>query len=323
MNTAVIGVGNMGRNHARVFSQISNLVAVADINKNRAHEIAKLHNCNYYSNYNDMLEKEKIDAVSIVVPTPLHKEVTTDVMKKGVNAILEKPIASNLNDAMEIFKVVKKSKFKFTVGHVERFNPAVIKFKEILDRGDLGEILGITARRVGGAGSPVTYENIMVDLAIHDIDIINYLLNKKKPDEALCFMGKSTINNTEDYADIILRYGVTNALVQVNWITPIKIRVLSINGSKAYVELNYITQDLRLYKMDFIKEYDNFGKFVLKYSKAEEQDIAIEKDEPLKLELKSFLDCIRNDTRPMITIEESLSALETALKLFKRDRITR
>ena len=244
MKTAVIGVGNMGRNHARVLSQISNLVAVADSNEARAKEVAKLYNCNYYVNYNDMMQNERIDAVSIVVPTPMHKDVTIDVLKKGVNALLEKPIAGNLKDALEIFKFVKKNKVKFTIGHVERFNPAVIKLKEILDKGDLGEILGITARRVGSAGVPVTYENIMVDLAIHDIDIINFLLNKKSPDEAFCFIGKSAINNTEDYADIILRYGFTNALVQVNWITPIKIRVLSINGSKAYAELNYITQDL-------------------------------------------------------------------------------
>lgn len=320
MNTAVIGVGNMGINHTRIFYQISNLVAVADTNEARAKEVANLYKCNYYTDYNEMFKNEKIDAVSIVVPNHLHKSVTIDVLKRNIPILLEKPIASNLRDALEIARLVKNSKVKFTIGHVERFNPAVIKLKEILDKGDLGEVLGITARRVGSAGYPVIYENIMVDLAIHDIDILNFLLSKKKPDEAWCFIGKSPINNAEDYADIILRYDNTNAMIQVNWITPIKIRVLSINGSKAYAELNYITQDLKLYRMDYIKDYDSFGKFILKYSTPDEINITIEKDEPLKLELKSFLDCIKNDTSPVITIDESLSALTTALNLFNKNK---
>ena len=322
MKTAVIGVGNMGINHARIYSQISELVAVSDTNKERAKEISNLYKCNFYTDYNKMLENEKIDAVSVVVPTALHKTVTLDVLKEGINVLLEKPIAANLEDAMEIYKAVKPSKVKFTVGHVERFNPAVIKLKEILEKGELGEVLSITARRVGTAGSPVAYENIIVDLAIHDIDIINFLLNRKKPDEFVSFIGKSAINQRDDYADIIMRYGNTNAMIQVNWITPIKIRALSINGSKAYAELNYITQELKLYKMDYIKEYDTFGKFILKYSKPDEINIAVEKDEPLKIELKSFLDCIRNDTNPAITAEESLSAFETALKIFHKNNKT-
>lgn len=319
MKTAVIGVGNMGINHARIYSQISELVAVSDTNEKRAKEIAELYKCNYYTDYKKMLENEKIDAVSVVVPTNLHKNVTIDVLKRGLNILLEKPIAVNLDDAKEIYKAVKSSKVKFTIGHVERFNPAVTKLKQILEKGELGEVLSITARRVGTAGSPVSYENIIVDLAIHDIDIINFLLNRKKPDEIVSFIGKSAINQRDDYADIIMRYGSTNAMIQVNWITPIKIRSLSINGSKAYAELNYITQELKLYKMDYIKEYDTFGKFILKYSKPDEIKINVEKEEPLKVELKSFLDCIKNNTEPEITVEDSLNAFETALKIFHRN----
>jgi len=319
LRTAVIGVGNMGKSHARILSQISNLVAVADASQERAREIAELYKCKSYSDYNKMLENENLDYVSIVVPTHLHKKVTIDVVDKKINALLEKPIATNMEEAREISRAVAKSGVKFTVGHVERFNPAVIKLKEILDNGDLGEILTITARRVGIAGTPVSYENIIVDLAIHDIDIINFLLNSKKPDTATGLIGKSAINNREDYADIVLKYGNTNAMIQVNWITPIKIRVLSVNGSKAYAELNYITQELKLYKMDYIKEYDSFGKFVLKYSKPDEINIYVEKDEPLKLELKSFLECIKTNKNPQVTIEQSSNALEIALKLLKQN----
>ena len=319
LNTAVIGVGNMGIHHARILSQISNLVAIADVNKQRLKEVAELYNCNSYADYNEMLENEKLDHVSIVAPTHLHKKVTIDVVNRKINALLEKPIATSIGEAKEIYKAVKNSGVKFTVGHVERFNPAVIKLKEILTNGDLGEILSIITRRVGTAGSPVSYENIIVDLAIHDIDVVNFLLNRDKPDKTASFIGKSAINNREDYADIMLRHGNTNVMIQVNWITPIKIRILSVNGSKAYAELNYITQELKLYKMGYIKEYDSFGKFVLKYSKPDEINIHVEKDEPLKLELKSFLECIKDNGQPLVTIGQSMNALEIALRLLKEN----
>jgi UDP-N-acetylglucosamine 3-dehydrogenase len=319
LRTAVIGVGNMGRHHARILSEISTLVAISDSNEARAKEISDKYGCKSYSDYNTMLDNEQLDHVSIVVPTHLHKKVTLDVVGKKINALLEKPIATNIEDTNEIYEAVKNSGVKFTVGHVERFNPAVIKLKEILNNGELGEILSIMARRVGTAGSPVSYENIIVDLAIHDIDVVNFLLNRDRPDNAARFIGKSKINNREDYADILMRHGNTNVMIQVNWITPIKIRVLSINGSKAYAELNYITQDLKVYKIGYIKEYDNFGKFVLKYSKPDEVNIKVEKDEPLKVELKSFLDCIKNWKQPEVTIGQSMNALKTALELLREN----
>lgn len=321
MRTAVIGVGNMGIHHARVFSEISNLVAVADTSTARAEKVADLYRCKSYNDYNEMLKKENIDAVSIVVPTGMHKKVTLDVLRYNKPVLLEKPLAGNMDDAREIYNAVKGSGVNFTVGHVERFNPAVVKLKEILENGELGEILGITARRVGVAGSPIAYGNIMIDLAIHDIDIINFLLDKKGPDKAMCFIGKSAINDREDYADIVLRYGNTNATVQVNWVTPIKIRALSINGSKAYAELNYVTQELKLYKMNYTKEYNSFGEFILNYSKVDEVMIDVEKGEPLKLEIKSFLDCIKNNKQQPVTIGQSLNALEIALKLLEENRV--
>ncbi|MBI2654847.1 Gfo/Idh/MocA family oxidoreductase [Candidatus Woesearchaeota archaeon] len=321
MRTAVIGVGNMGIHHARVLSEISNLAAVADTNEPRLKEVAELHKCKSYTDYNEMMKRENIDAVSIVVPTSMHKKVTLDVLRYNKPILLEKPLADNMEDARAIYSAVKDSGIRFTVGHVERFNPAVAKLKEILKNGELGDILGITARRVGTAGSPIVYGNIMIDLAIHDIDIINFLLDRKSPDKSLCFIGKSAITNREDYADIILRYGPTNAMIHVNWITPIKIRVLSINGSKAYAELNYITQELKLYKMSYTKQYNSFGEFILNYSKVDEIRIDVEKDEPLKLEIKSFLDCIKNGRQQPVTIDQSLDALEIALRLLKENGV--
>ena len=136
LKVGVIGVGAMGRNHARIYADLDNveLVAVADTNKESISHIARKYGCKGYLDYNDMLAKEKLDIVSIVVPTSKHKEAALAVIEKGVNVLLEKPIASTVEEGMEIIKSAKEKNVKLTIGHIERFNPAVIELKKMLDR---------------------------------------------------------------------------------------------------------------------------------------------------------------------------------------------
>lgn len=319
MNVGVIGVGNMGRNHARVYSKIANLVAISDINETVGKEIASKYNCKFYKNYKDMLKKEKLDTVSVVVPNNLHKDIALDVIKHKINILIEKPISNNVEDAEIIIQEAKKSGIKLMVGHVERFNPAVIKLKELIDRDELGKINTIVARRVGIAGDPKKYEDIILDLAIHDIDIFNYLLDSL-PKKFYCLKGNSFNKNVHDYADILLHYnGTVNAYLQVNWITPLKIRTLNITGTKGYAELNYITQDLRLYKTNLHKDYDDFGDFIMKFGATSEVHVDIKKSEPLELELKSFLESINENKRIQVTARESIDALRIALQVTRQN----
>jgi UDP-N-acetylglucosamine 3-dehydrogenase len=309
MRVAVIGVGNMGRNHARIYSQLAELVAVSDVNEENGKHLAAQFNCRYYKNYRDLLDAEKPAAVSIAVPTQLHKEVALEVIKHKINLLIEKPIAPNVKDAREILDAANLAGVKLTVGHVERFNPAVTKLKEIIKSGALGEINSIIARRVGVATNGIgSYENLLIDLAIHDVDIINYLL-EKMPTNRFCLKGKS-INSREDYADMLLSYGNTNAFIQTNWITPIKIRTLHVTGSKGYADLDYISQDLKIYKLNYARDYSTYKEFIVKFDQPDVVQIEVQKEEPLKLELAAFLDCIKNNTAPAVTGEEALRALE-------------
>ena len=309
MRAAVIGVGRMGRHHARIYSQLATLVAISDVNEENSRQLAEQLNCKYYKNYKDMLDKEQIDVISIVVPTPMHKEVALEVIRRKKHVLIEKPIATNVAEGREIVEAAHLNGVKLTVGHVERFNPAILKLKELIKNGTLGDISTIVARRVGVAGSAIaSYENLLIDLAIHDVDIINYLL-EKQPTSKFCLKGRA-INNREDYADMLLSYGNTNAFVQVNWITPVKIRTLHVTGSKGYAELDYISQDLRLHKLAYTRDYSNYKDFVVKFGQPEAINVPIEKDEPLKLELQSFLTAIQNNTDPKVTGEEALLALE-------------
>ncbi len=313
MRVGVIGIGNMGSNHARIYSEISELVAVSDLNDILGKKVSEKHKCRYYKDYKEMLEKEKLDAVSIVVPTSFHAQVALDVINKKIPFLLEKPIADSADKAEDIIKKAKENNVKFMVGHIERFNPAVIKLKEILDNFELGEISSIICRRVGVIPPKVRDTNVIIDLAVHDIDIFNYLLNKK-PTKFYGSLGNAIVNNG-DYADLLLRYGHTNAFIQVNWITPIKIRLLNVTGSRGYAELNYITQELDVYKSNYVKDFDDFGDFVIKFGKPTKVNIDIKKEEPLKVELQTFLNCIRDNKDFPICGEDALSALKIALDL--------
>lgn len=317
LNTAVIGVGKMGRNHARVYSEISNLVAVCDLDEKVGEEIAVKHNCKYYKDYRVMLKENKIDVLSIAVQTNLHKKIAIDVIGHGVDLLIEKPIATTVQDALDIINAAEKNKVKLTVGHIERFNPAVIKLKEIIKNKELGEINTVMSRRVGIAGSSVTYENVILDLAIHDIDIFNYLL-EKEPTKFYSFLGKSIHKDREDYADILLRYDNTNAFLQVNWLTPIKIRILNITGTKGYAELNFITQELKVYKNNYTTDYNDFGEFVVKFGYPSEEPIQVEKKEPLKLQLETFLNHIGGHGSGIMSPLDSLTALRVAVEILDK-----
>jgi len=309
----VIGIGNMGSNHARIYSEIAELVAISDLNEGLGKKISEKHKCKYYKNYKDMLEKEKLDAVSIVVPTSFHTQVALEVINKKIPFLLEKPIADKIENANQIIEQAKQNNVKFMVGHIERFNPAVIKLKELLDNFELGEISSIICRRVGVVPPKVKDTNVIIDLAVHDIDIFSYLLNKK-PTKYYGSLGNAIISNG-DYADLLLKYGNTNAFIQVNWITPIKIRLLNVTGSRGYAELNYITQELDVYKSNYAKDFDDFGDFVIKFGKPTKINVVIKKEEPLKVELQTFLDCIKNNKAFPINGEDALNALQIALDL--------
>src|SRR3989338_1647223 len=316
IKAAVIGIGNMGRHHARIYFELPNteLVAICDINEKIGLEMANKYKCTYYKEYSDMIEKENIDIVTIAVPTKLHKKVTIDCLNKVSNILLEKPIAESVEDAKEIINFSREKKAKIMIGHLERFNPVVIKLKEIIQSEELGEIITIVSRRVGLPTPQIKDASVIVDLAIHDLDIFNFLF-QRKPTAIYSLIGNKIKSSKEDHAYILLKFDTFNAFLQVNWLTPVKIRNLSVTGSKGYAEINYITQELKLYKNNTAIEYDSFGDFVIKFGNPLELDIHITKEEPLKKEIVTFLDCIEKNKKITNSINDTLEALELALKI--------
>ncbi len=311
MRVAVIGVGNMGKNHARVYYELSDveLVAVADISP-KAKEIAKKYRCKYYKNYEEMVKKERPDAVSIAVPTSLHYKVAKTCIEHGINVLIEKPITSTLKEAEELIKIARD--VVLMVGHIERFNPAVIKLKEVLDKKEFGEIVSIIARRVGIFPPQIKDADVFLDLAVHDLDIFTYILNEM-PKKIYASSGKGIIKNREDNAVIMAEYENTVAVLHVNWITPVKIRNMFITGDRGYGELDYISQRLKIFRTIYEKEYSDFGDFIIKFSSPIANEVEVKKEEPLKLEIKHFLQCINKSKKPIVGGEEGYNALKLAV----------
>ena len=292
MKVGVVGAGAMGRHHVRVYSELGYEIAgIADINDG-ARSLAKEYKTDFYSDYKELIGH--VDAVSIAVPTSQHSKIASEFINAGVHCLVEKPIAANLEEAKEMVKEAEKNDVKLMVGHIERFNPAVLKLKEIIDNGTLGELMIISTRRVGLFPPRITDVGIIIDFATHDIDVIRYFIGKEPMDTYSKF-GRFK-HEKEDHAIIILDFGNTITSIEVNWFTPYKVRKLVATGSEGIAYLDYISQDVTIHT----SEWDMIPK--------------INKREPLKVELKHFLDCIKEDKEPLVNGIEGLKVLEIALK---------
>lgn len=295
LRVGVIGCGNMGKNHIKIYSQIPEvkLVGVADINKQLVKSIAEKYNTVAYTDYRELIEKD-LDIVSVVVPTTLHKKISIDALEKGINVLVEKPIAGTVKDALEIVRKAKEKNKKLLVGHIERFNPAVLKLKEIINQGILGEIASISCKRVGPF-TPRNYDvGVILDLGTHDIDIISFLYNEKVK-EVYAIAG-SEFHSFEDHASLMLRFRNGNAgVIETNWLTPHKVRKLTVVGLEGVATLDFIEQKITL--------QDKFW----------EREAKVEYREPLYNELKHFIEVVQGEKELQFSPYESIHALEVAL----------
>ena len=202
IDVGVIGVGAMGRHHARIYSQLesANLVGISDVNEKVGKEVANSYKTRFFSVYIELLEK--VDAVSIAVPTSLHVDVGITAAKHGVHMLVEKPIAESISRAEKLIKEAKRNRVKLMVGHIERFNPAILALKELVKRGELGDVLTMTAERVGPYSPRIRDVGIIIDLAVHDIDTMSYIY-ERQAEEVYTIAGNS-FHTSEDHASILL-----------------------------------------------------------------------------------------------------------------------
>lgn len=323
IRVAVIGVGSMGRNHARVYIELleANLVAVADADDAVASAVGKKFGVNSYSNYLEMLETEHPEAVSIAVPTALHKEVALETMEAGANILVEKPIAATLNEGKEIIEKAQELNRRLMIGHIVRFNPAMQTLKQKLQNGDLGRIFQIFCRRAGPFPARIRDVGVVVDLASHDIDIMRFLTGLE-PKRVFAETEQRIHTDHEDLLFGLLRFpeGVTGAL-EINWLTPTKVREVLVLGERGLFRVDDLTQDLYFYEnAQASREFWPALRTIKGVSEGSMTRFALHRYEPLKAELQAFLKTVKGEILAPTTGEDGLAALRIALALVESGR---
>lgn len=306
IKVGVIGTGAMGKNHVRIYSEMEGveLAGISDIDRERVEALAAQFNTSAFTDYKEMFAAG-LDAVSVVVPTKMHRAVVLDALEAGINVLVEKPIADTVENADLMIEAAKKAGKILMVGHIERFNPAVIKLKEIIDSGLLGKVVSISTRRVGPYNPRIRDVGVILDIGVHDIDIISYLYGMKI--NQVYAVAGADIYSYEDHATIHLRLNhAFSGLVETNWLTPHKIRKLTAIGVKGVAYLDYLEQTVELHDSNWVRT------------------AKVEKSEPLRNELQYFVNCVLTGTKPNPSGEEGRHALEVAMaaiRSYKEEQI--
>ncbi len=312
LKVAVIGVGNMGRNHARVYWEMPQvtLAGLADSNANTANAVAERYSTKAYSDYRKLLDEQKPDAVTICVPTFLHYEVAMEVIQRGIHLLIEKPIAFNIEQGQQIISAAESAGVKLMVGHIERFNPAVIALKQHLANHELGHLFQVDARRQGPLPTRINDVGVVIDLAVHDLDIMRYVTEA----EIVRIYAETIRGVHSQYEDSLsglvrLSDGTVGTLL-INWITPTKIREFYAVGECGMFKVDYLTQELVFFENAVANGSDWETLRMLRgVSEGKMIRYHIDKKEPLRSEQEAFLAAVRGEAPVAVSGEDALRAL--------------
>lgn len=308
IRAAVVGVGHMGQYHVGMYADSSDveLVGVVDSSKDRAELIASKYGTSVFSEYKELLDK--VDVVTIAVPTSLHFEVAKPFLENGIHVLLEKPIAKSLEEAKELFAIAEEKGVHLQIGHVERFNGAVQEVKNVIK-----DPLVLEFRRMGPFTGRISDAGVVMDIMIHDIDIaLNMIDSKVKSIKAA---GGSAFTDMEDYAScqLLFENGCMANFISSR-VTQEKIRTLSLSQKEAYVFLDFNEQDIQIHRQ---ASSDYFvSKEELRYKQESLiERIFVHRGNPLQMEVQHFLDCAMRGAERHVSAEAELRSLKIAIRV--------
>ena len=299
LRVGVVGVGVMGSNHARVFAGLPGieLVGVADPDRKQTEFVAGALNCAAVAAIDELLDLG-VDAITIAAPTHLHRDVALAAIARGVHVLVEKPIASTVEEGNEIIDAARSAGVTLMVGHVERFNPAVEAIKETIRNED---ILSIAITRVGPFPPRMSNVGVVIDLAVHDIDLIRWFTDSDiievQPQLS------SAVAEREDIA--LLQFRTASGVlahINTNWLTPFKARNVTVATRGKYVQGDLLTRQ--------VTECFGFqpdGSYSMRH-------LSVGHAEPLRAELLAFLRAVRTGSTPPVTGEQAVASLEIAIQ---------
>ncbi len=314
----VLGVGEWGKNHARVYRELenSNLVMVADLSGMRLKKLNKTYKVAVTNDYHDILNNPEIEAVSVCTPSSTHFEIVKECLEAGKHVLVEKPLCLDSVSAQKLIDISEKHNKILMVGHIFRFNPAVRKLKDEIGKDNFGRIFFLYGSRMG-LRTPRDDCGVIFDFALHDFDVFCFLLNDF-PIEVTAIGTPYLREPYEDVGIVTLRFP-NNILahIQVSWLTPKKIRDLWVVGQEKSASLDYMSQDIEIYDIGVAPEYDSFGGFKLITREGDTYKPYIQNLEPLKLELAHFLECVENKKQPLTDGKVGLQVIKIIEATYK------
>ncbi|UCB44840.1 MAG: Gfo/Idh/MocA family oxidoreductase [Spirochaetota bacterium] len=306
----IIGVGRMGTYHANVLTTLNNdidFVGIYDIDEERARFIAEKYNTRAYESREHLLDNA--EGICIAVPTHLHYEIAKSALQMGVHTLVEKPVACKVEEAQELVRTAKKSGLIFQVGHVERFKGAVLELRNIVQNPYLVE-----ARRLSPWENKDWDTGVVLDLMIHDIDIVLSLI--KSEVENIDAVGKSIKSRYEDIASAVLLFkNGAIANITSSRLSETRMRTMSISQENAFVNLNFETQDINIYRGSSAKFFVVSQKEIDYKQEFFVERVLVQKENALKEELQHFADCILGKVEPIVQGEDDINTLKITLEI--------
>jgi len=293
MKIVQIGTGGWGKNHTRILSQLGVLSAVCDVNAERSKEYGEKYLVNHYSSLDDLIKSEEFDGAFVVTPTSTHTEIATKLLEAKKHVFVEKPMTYKSEDGQRIAELAEKNKVILTCGYIERFNPAVDIVKKFVKEKKFGELVMLEFHRENRMPLHIKDVGIIYDTSVHDIDTANWLFDDTPQ---VVFARSGRINHEhEDFASIMLGYKNDKvAIISSNWITPKRVRTFTAVCTDAIITSDFISQEVKV-------------------EKKEETEIPRnEKQEPLLLEIQSFLGSIEGKNDVVVKSQQAVNVTKIA-----------
>ena len=316
LRVGLAGLGSMGRNHLRVLTGRGDirLAAVADPVDAALSSATDQTGAQGFAEPLAMIAEADLDAVVIAAPTTAHVPLALAAIARGTAVLVEKPLAATTDEAMQIVAASRAAGVPVQVGHVERFNPAVLELGRLIDDGWLSSIYSIASRRAGPFPARIRDVGVTVDLATHDADILSWIAGER-PSRVYAETAQRIHATNEDLLFGLLHFpsGATGML-DVNWLTPAKRRQLIVVGEEGMFELDYLTQRLTFTRATDTTNPRLIGGYAPTFE-GEVVDLPVTSTEPLAGELEAFVSVVRNGGRPVVDAEDGLWAVAIATSL--------
>ena len=317
----LIGLGAMGRNHLRLLSarEDAELVAISDPLPEVLEAATASTDAKAYIHPQEMLVKADLDAVVIASPTTTHLTLGLAAVGRGIAALIEKPLAATTAEADGLVMASAETGVPIQVGHVERFNPAVLELGRLLDQGWLSTVYAITSRRAGPFPARIRDVGVTIDLATHDVDILSFVA-AERPTRVSAETAQRVHQDHEDLMFGLLSFPSGSVgMLDVDWLTPAKRRTLTVVGEEGMFELDYLSQRLTFTRSTDTSNPELIGGYAPTFE-GESIDLPLASGEPLAAELDAFLTVVREGGRPIVNAEDGRWAVFVADALLRAAR---